>query len=219
MVKLDPSWKDPLELEFHKKYWLKLTDILRHQYLETKVFPPPKKIFRALDLVPLDNVKVVILGQDPYHNIGQANGLSFSVSEGIALPPSLKNIYKEIENDLQIKCLESGDLTRWANQGVLLLNSVLTVLAHQPASHTGLGWEQFTDAVIRLLNQRSENVVYMLWGRYAQMKGSIVDRNKNLILTSGHPSPYSSNLFFNNHHFSRCNAYLLKHAKTPIDWQ
>ena len=218
-IKLEDSWKLALSNEFTQPYWAKLTDILRHQYLETKVYPPPKKIFYALDTVPLDNVKVVILGQDPYHNPNQSNGMAFSVNDGVALPPSLKNIYKEIHNDLGITCHPSGELTRWAYQDVLLLNSVLTVLAHSPASHSGLGWERFSDAIIRVLNQRRKNIVYMLWGRYAQMKGSFIDTQNNLVLKSGHPSPLSSTLFFNNHHFSRCNDYLIKHDKAPIDWQ
>ena len=218
-VKLHQSWKEPLKEEFAKDYWIKLTDILRHQYLETKVYPPPKQIFRALDLVPLKRVKVVILGQDPYINKGQANGLAFSVNNDIVLPPSLRNIYKEIESDLHITLGKSGDLTRWANQGVLLLNSTLTVQAGISGSCGGLGWERFSDAVIRVLNQRRKNIVYMLWGRYAQMKGSFIDTQNNLVLKSGHPSPLSANLFFNNHHFSRCNEYLVKHDKTPIDWR
>lgn len=215
---MDLSWKLPLQDEFTKPYWKKLTDILRHQYLETTVYPHPKQVFRALDLVPFDKVKVVIIGQDPYFNPNQANGMAFSVKDGVPLPPSLRNIYKEINNDLGITCLESGDLTRWAEQGVLLLNSVLTVMAYQPASHTGLGWEQFSDSIIRLLNEQSKDIVYMLWGRYAQMKGAMINTRQNLVLMSGHPSPYSSNLFFNRHHFSRCNKYLEEHEKAPIDW-
>ncbi len=218
-IKLHDSWKSALSEEFSQPYWEKLTDTVRTQYQETKVYPPPKYVFRSLDLCPVAKVKVVILGQDPYHGINQANGLSFSVDNGVPIPPSLRNIFKEIENDLGIITLESGDLTRWANQGVLLLNSVLTVLANQPASHAGLGWEEFTDAIIRVLNEQSENIVFMLWGRYAQTKGSFIDDKKNLVLKSGHPSPYSSHFFFNRHHFSKCNDYLLTHNKTPIDWR
>jgi len=217
-VKIDPTWKKALKEEFKKDYWNSLTKTVREQYLKTKVYPPAKNIFRAFDLCPLDQVKVVIIGQDPYHGALQANGLSFSVNEDIPLPPSLQNIYKEIHNDLGITPLQSGDLTRWARQGVLMLNSVLTVLANQPASHGGLGWEQFTDAVIKVLNLKRSHIVYMLWGRYAQTKGEVIDKNKNLVLTSAHPSPYSVVNFYGNHHFSQCNEYLKKYGITPIDW-
>lgn len=218
-VQIDGSWKKALENEFQKPYWNTLTTSVRDQYLTTAVYPPPKNIFRAFDLCPLDKVKVVIVGQDPYHGKGQANGLSFAVNNGIALPPSLKNIYKEIHDDLGITPLPSGDLSRWSTQGVLMLNSVLTVLAGKPASHAGIGWEQFTDAVISTLNSKKEHVVYMLWGKYAQNKGAVINREKDLVLTSGHPSPYSVTLFFGNHHFSRCNEYLVQHGMTPIDWK
>lgn len=217
-VKLDQSWKEVLAPEFEKPYWEPLTTTVRKQYLETIVYPPAPQIFRALDLVPFDKVKVVIVGQDPYHGTKQANGLSFSVNDGITLPPSLKNIYKEIQSDLDIAPLPSGDLTRWADQGVLLLNSVLTVLASQPASHAKLGWEQFTDAIIGALNENRDHIVYLLWGKYAQTKGVVIDREKNLVLESAHPSPYSATMFFNQHHFSQCNAYLEKYGQTPIDW-
>jgi uracil-DNA glycosylase len=217
-VKIDPTWKKALQAEFEKEYWKSLTDSVRKQYQTTKVYPPAKNIFRAFDLCPLDKVKVVIVGQDPYHGALQANGLSFSVNDGIPLPPSLQNIYKEIENDLKIKPLPSGDLTRWAKQGVLMLNSVLTVLANKPASHSGMGWEQFTDAVIKTLNEHRTYIVYMLWGRYAQAKGEAIDRKKNLVLTSAHPSPYSVANFYGNHHFSKCNEYLKENGLTPIDW-
>jgi len=217
-IKLDQSWKEALSLEFEKTYWKELTNKVRNQYLTTKVYPPAPNIFRALDLVPFEEVKVVIVGQDPYHGANQANGLSFSVNDNITLPPSLKNIYKEIHNDLGITPLPSGDLTRWANQGVLMLNSVLTVLAGQPASHSKIGWEQFTDAIISSLNANRDHIVYVLWGKYAQTKGEVIDREKNLVLESAHPSPYSAAMFFNNHHFSRCNDYLEKYAETSIDW-
>jgi uracil-DNA glycosylase len=217
-IKLDPSWKEALEPEFSKPYWQTLTANIRHQYQTKQVYPPAQNIFRALDLCSLDSVKVVIVGQDPYHGAGQANGLSFSVNDGVTLPPSLKNIFKEISNDLGIEPLPSGDLSRWATQGVLMLNSVLTVLAGQPASHAGIGWEEFTDAVIQTLNERRTNIVYMLWGKYAQTKGAVIDRDKNLVLTSAHPSPYSVSLFFGKHHFSQCNQYLEKHGIKPIDW-
>lgn len=217
-VKLNPSWKKVLKLEFEKAYWETLTKTVKEQYLKTAVYPPAKYIFHAFDLCPLDKVKVVIIGQDPYHGVHQANGLSFSVNDGINLPPSLKNIYKEIHNDLGITPLQSGDLTRWANQGVLMLNSVLTVMANKPASHSGLGWEQFTDAVIKALSENRSNIVYMLWGKYAQAKGEVIDRDKNLVLASAHPSPYSATNFFGNHHFSKCNKYLEDHGLSPIDW-
>jgi uracil-DNA glycosylase len=217
-VKIDQTWKKALKAEFEKEYWKSLTKNVRGQYLKTKVYPPAKNIFRAFDLCPLDKVKVVIVGQDPYHGYLQANGLSFSVNDGIALPPSLQNIYKEIENDLKIKPSSSGDLTRWAKQGILMLNSVLTVLANQPASHSGIGWEQFTDAVIKTLNKHRSHIVYMLWGRYAQTKGEVIDLEKNLVLTSAHPSPYSVTNFYGNHHFSKCNEYLKKNGMISIDW-
>lgn len=218
-VKIEPSWKEILHGEFTKEYWQTLTMQVRQQYLTATVYPQPKDIFRAFNLCPFDKVKVVIVGQDPYHGQNQANGLCFAVNDGITLPPSLKNIYKEIQNDLGISPLPSGDLSRWAKQGVLMLNSVLTVMAGRPASHSGIGWEQFTDAVITALNSRREHIVYMLWGKYAQSKGSVIDRSKNLVLTSAHPSPYSATLFFGNHHFSTCNKYLQEHGMTPIDWR
>ncbi len=218
-VTIDPSWKHALASEFDKPYWEALTKKIREQYLTNKVYPPPKNIFRAFDVCPFDKVKVVIVGQDPYHGAEQANGLSFAVNDGIPLPPSLKNIYQEIHNDLGITPLPSGDLSRWASQGVLMLNSVLTVLANQPASHAGSGWEQFTDAAIQALNANRQHIVYLLWGKYAQAKGSVIDRKQNLVLTSGHPSPYSVSMFYGNHHFSQCNEYLAKHNMSPIDWK
>lgn len=217
-VKIDADWKKVLEGEFSKSYWEELTTKVREQYLSKKVYPPAKNVFAAFDLCPFDKVKVVIVGQDPYHGAKQANGLSFSVNDGIPLPPSLKNIYKEIHDDLGITPLVSGDLSRWAKQGVLMLNSVLTVLANTPTSHSGIGWEKFTDAVIQALNEKKKHIVYMLWGKYAQTKGAVINREDNLVLTSGHPSPYSATLFFGNHHFSKCNKYLEEHGITPIDW-
>jgi uracil-DNA glycosylase len=217
-VKIDASWKKALALQFEEGYWETLTNFVREEYKTKTIYPPAKNIFRAFDLCPFDKVKVVIVGQDPYHGARQANGLSFSVNDGISLPPSLQNIYKEISNDLGITPYPSGDLTRWAEQGVLMLNSVLTVLASTPASHAGKGWENFTDAVIQILNDNHKNIVYMLWGKYAQNKGLVIDREKNLVLTSGHPSPYSVSLFFGKHHFSRCNEYLKEHGMQPIDW-
>lgn len=218
-VKIDTSWKEALSSEFGKPYWDDLTTKVREQYQSQTVYPPAKNVFRAFDLCPFDKVKVVIVGQDPYHGRGQANGLSFAVNDGTRLPPSLQNIFKEIHNDLGIAPLPSGDLSRWAEQGVLMLNSVLTVLASKPASHAGIGWEYFTDAAIQALNDQREHIVYMLWGKYAKEKGSVINREKNLVLTSAHPSPYSANLFFGNHHFSQCNAYLEEHGMTPIDWK
>lgn len=218
-VKINETWKAVLKTEFQKSYWEELTEFIRSQYLSTKVYPPAKNIFRAFDLCPLDKVKVVIIGQDPYHGERQANGLSFAVNDGITLPPSLKNIYKEIQDDLGTTPLPSGDLSRWASQGVLMLNSVLTVAANIPASHKEKGWEQFTDAAIKSLNENREHIVYLLWGKYAQTKGEVINREKNLVLTSGHPSPYSAHLFFGNHHFSLCNKYLKKHGIKEIDWR
>lgn len=218
-VKIHPQWKTALQDEFSKPYWDSLTTFIRSEYSAKTVFPPAKDIFRAFDLCPFDSVKVVIIGQDPYHGDNQANGLSFAVNDGISLPPSLKNIYKEIHNDLGITPIQSGDLSRWSCQGVLMLNSVLTVLAHTSTSHTNKGWEQFTDAVIDSLNARRSHIVYLLWGKYAQAKGINIDRQKNLALTSAHPSPYSAQLFYGNHHFSQCNAYLTNHGITPIDWR
>lgn len=218
-VKIDPSWKKVVADEFSKDYWLSLTDFVREEYKGKTVYPPGSQIFRALDLCPFEKVKVVIVGQDPYHGPNQANGLSFAVNDGIPLPPSLQNIYKEIRADVGVEPYPSGDLSRWAKQGVLMLNSVLTVAAHSPASHKGRGWEQFTDAIIDRLNREKDHVVYMLWGKYAQAKGAVIDREKNLVLESGHPSPFSAQLFFGNHHFSQANAYLALNGEDPIDWR
>ncbi|MEP7167362.1 MAG: uracil-DNA glycosylase [Candidatus Woesebacteria bacterium] len=218
-VKIDPSWKAVLEPEFEQPYWQDLTGFVKEEYKTKTVYPPGNKIFRAFDMCPFEKVKVVIVGQDPYHGPNQANGLSFAVNDGIPLPPSLKNIYKEIQQDTGVVPIQSGDLSRWANQGVLMLNSVLTVAAHSPASHKGRGWELFTDAVIKRLNDERENIVYMLWGRYAQEKGENIDREKNLVLESGHPSPFSATLFYGHHHFSQANAYLALNGLDPIDWR
>lgn len=218
-VKIEQSWKDALTNEFNKEYFVKLTDFVRNEYMSDKnVYPAPKNIFNAFNLCPLDNVKVVIIGQDPYHEPNQAHGLCFSVLPPTPVPPSLVNIYKEIESDLGRKSVTNGDLTHWATQGVLLLNSTLTVRAHAAASHAGHGWEEFTDAVIRATATR-KNIVYMLWGSYAQKKAAFVNPNDNLVLKSAHPSPLSAYRgFFGNHHFSRANEYLSQHGKTPIDW-
>ena len=218
-VKIEQSWKDALSAEFDKDYFVKLTDFVRGEYLSGKtVYPEPKNIFNAFDLCPIDDVKVVIIGQDPYHEPGQAHGLCFSVLPPTPVPPSLVNIYKEIESDLGRKSVTNGDLTHWARQGVLLLNATLTVRAHAAASHAGHGWEEFTDAVIRAVATR-KNIVYMLWGSYAQKKAAFVNPNENLVLKSAHPSPLSAYRgFFGNHHFSRANQYLVQNGKMPIEW-
>lgn len=218
-VSIHPSWKKILSAEFEKEYWKELTSFVRSEYKKSKVYPPPKQLFSAFDACPFEDVVVVIVGQDPYHGPRQANGLCFSVSDDMTVPPSLKNIFKEINSDLGVKSQDSGDLSRWAKQGVLLLNSVLTVEAGKPASHKEKGWEIFTSAVIDALNSRKKNLVYMLWGKYAQQKGEAIDRSSNLVLTSAHPSPFSATAFFGNHHFSRCNEYLKVNEKRVIDWR
>ena len=219
-VKIEQSWKDVLSGEFEKDYFKKLTDFVRAEYLSGKIiYPEAKNIFNAFNLCPLSNVKVVIIGQDPYHEPHQAHGLCFSVESGVDFPPSLVNIYKEIESDIGHKSTTNGDLSAWARQGVLLLNSTLTVQAHIAASHSGRGWETFTDAVIRAVNETKKNVVYMLWGSFAQKKADFVDNQNNLILKSAHPSPLSAYRgFFGNHHFSRANEYLIQNGQKPIDW-
>ena len=217
-VKIEQSWKDALAGEFEKDYFVKLTDFVRGEYLSGKaIYPAPANIFNAFNLCPLDKVKVVMIGQDPYHEPGQAHGLCFSVLPPTPVPPSLVNIYKEIENDLGRPSVTNGDLTHWAEQGVLMLNATLTVQAHRAASHTGRGWEQFTDSVIRAVAER-ENIVYMLWGSFAQRKAEFVNPQNNLILKSVHPSPLSAHRgFFGNHHISRANEYLTAHGQTPIE--
>ena len=218
-VQIEESWKEALIPEFSKDYFIRLTDFVRKEYHETTVYPPGKLIFNAFNLCPFDKVKVVIIGQDPYHGPGQAHGLCFSVNDGIQPPPSLVNIFKEINSDLGKPIPQSGNLTRWAEQGVLLLNATLTVRAHQAGSHQKRGWEEFTDAVIRKLAEEKSNLVFILWGSYAQKKGAFIDKNKHLVLTSVHPSPLSAyNGFFGNHHFSLANDYLVKNGKTAIDW-
>lgn len=220
-VRLDPSWKAVLADEFSKDYMLALKAfLLKRKQSGSVIYPPGSHIFNALDYTPFDKVKVVILGQDPYHGPGQAHGLCFSVQPGIATPPSLQNIYKEIEKDLGIQQPPHGCLLSWAEQGVLLLNSVLTVEAAQAGSHQGKGWEIFTDRIIRELNQQREHLVFLLWGSYAQKKGAIIDRSKHLVLESPHPSPLSAHRgFFGNHHFSRANQYLAQHGVSAINWQ
>lgn len=219
-VRIDPSWKDVLEAEFEKEYFSRLTSFVREEYAgTTPIYPPAKLIFNAFDHCPFNNVKVVIIGQDPYHGAGQANGLCFSVNKGVPFPPSLLNIFKEIENDLGTPIPQDGDLTRWSDQGVLLLNATLTVRASQAGSHQKRGWEEFTDAVIRVLAERKENLVFILWGSYAQKKGAFIDRNRHLVLTSPHPSPLSAYQgFFGNRHFSTANKYLARHGKSEITW-
>ncbi|MGN1258291.1 MAG: uracil-DNA glycosylase [Candidatus Limisoma sp.] len=219
-VKIENSWKAVLSEEFEKDYFVRLTEFVREEYRTAEaVFPPGNKIFAAFDATPFDEVKVVILGQDPYHNYGQANGLCFSVGDSVQMPPSLVNIFKEVNADTGAPIPTSGDLTRWARQGVLLLNATLTVRAHQAASHQGRGWEQFTDAAVAALSARREQLVFLLWGNYAKRKGAVIDRSKHLVLESAHPSPLSAyHGFFGNHHFSRANAYLVEHGKTPIVW-
>lgn len=219
-VKIDPSWKEHIGVEFGKPYFEQLTSFVRHEYATQTCYPPGSLIFNAYNLCPFDKVKVVIIGQDPYHEPGQAHGLSFSVADGVALPPSLQNIFKEIQADLGKPIPASGDLTRWAKQGVLLLNATLTVRAHQAASHQRHGWEAFTDATIHALSEGRERLVFILWGGYARSKASLIDAKKHLILQSVHPSPLSANRggWFGNHHFSQCNAYLQQWGEAPIEW-
>lgn len=218
-VKIAEDWKRILQPEFDKPYFEELTGFVRSEYASQRIFPQGRNIFRAFDKCPFDRLKVVIIGQDPYHGDGQANGLCFSVNDGVAFPPSLQNIFQEVHDDVGAPVPISGNLDRWAEQGVLLLNSVLTVRAHEAASHGGRGWEQFTDAVVRAIAERKDGVVYMLWGSYAQRKGAIADPTRNLILKSVHPSPLSAYRgFFGSKHFSQANAYLASRGKEPIVW-
>ncbi|MDP4278569.1 MAG: uracil-DNA glycosylase [Bacteroidota bacterium] len=218
-VKIEKSWKTALEPEFEKQYFKQLTDFVRQEYTQKTIFPKGSLIFNAFDLCPLDQVKVVILGQDPYHEPGQAHGLCFSVPEATPFPPSLQNIFKEIRSDMGYEPIPDGNLERWARQGVLLLNATLTVRAHQAGSHQNKGWEAFTDAVVHYLAENRENLVFLLWGSYAQKKGEFIDANRHLILKSVHPSPLSAHRgFFGNHHFSQANNWLLSKGLSPIDW-
>lgn len=218
-VKIAESWKTVLEDEFAKGYFTDLTGFVRAEYMRARVFPQGGNIFRAFDKCPFDELKVVIIGQDPYHGVGQANGLCFSVNDGVEYPPSLQNIFKEVHDDTGAPTPASGNLDRWAEQGVLLLNAVLTVRAHEAASHAGMGWERFTDAVVRAIADHKTGIVYMLWGSYAQKKASFVDSSNNLILKAVHPSPLSAYRgFFGCRHFSQANEYLLSLGKTPINW-
>lgn len=218
-VRIEPGWKNALSEEWGKPYFAELVKFVRSEYASGTIFPPAGQIFAAFDACPFDKTRVVILGQDPYHDTGQANGLCFSVAQGVQPPPSLVNIFKEVNADTGAPIPLSGDLTHWAEQGVLLLNSVLTVRAHRPASHQGHGWETFTDAVIaKLANQRS-GLVFMLWGSYAIKKGAFIDRTKHLVLTSPHPSPLSAYRgYFGNHHFSLANKWLADHGVEPVKW-
>lgn len=229
-VRIEPSWKAALKDEFDKEYFRTLAEFVKGEYQHAIIYPPPKNIFRAFDLCPFDKVEVVILGQDPYHGPGQANGLCFAVCQGVALPPSLQNIFKELETDLgealparrslgKGEAKKGGSLESWAKQGVLLLNATLTVRARTAGSHQGKGWEEFTDAVIRKLSERREHLVFILWGNYAKAKGGSIDRTKHLVIESAHPSPFSAHSgFFGSKPFSRANDYLMEHNKKPIDW-
>lgn len=218
-VKIESSWEKVLKDEFSKDYFKELSGKVREAYLSGPVYPPPKLVFNAFELCPFDKVKVVILGQDPYHGPGQAHGLSFSVPNGIPTPPSLQNIYKEIKDDIGTDVPPSGNLERWAEQGVLLLNASLTVLPAQPNSHQGLGWETFTDAVIKTVSEQKEHVVFMLWGSFARSKAALIDWDKHLILEAPHPSPLSVHRgFFGCKHFSQANNYLKEHQLEPINW-
>jgi uracil-DNA glycosylase len=218
-VRIDESWRQVLQPEFDKPYFELLTSFVRQAYRTTQCFPPAGQIFRAFDLCPFDKVRVVIIGQDPYHDVNQAHGLCFSVQEGVPVPPSLVNIYKELSRDLGKPIPTSGDLTHWAEQGVLLLNATLTVQAHRAGSHQGKGWEEFTDAAIQALNKNRSNIVFMLWGSYAQRKGQFIDRRRHLVLTAVHPSPLSAYRgFIGCGHFSQANTYLQQHGQQPINW-
>lgn len=219
-VKIEPSWKKALSNEFDQPYFKELSDFVRKEYTTSTVYPPPKFVFRAFELTPFDSVKVVILGQDPYHGEGQANGLCFAVNHGIRLPPSVQNIYKEVQSDLgEPSHYPNGDLEEWARQGVLLLNATLTVRAKTPGSHQNKGWERFTDAVVKALSDQKENLIFILWGAYAQKKGAIIDSSRHLVITSPHPSPFSAHTgFFGSRPFSKCNYYLTLIGKEEIVW-
>lgn len=218
-VRIEESWKARLASEFEQPYFSALSSFVHDEYANARIYPPPGQVFRAFDECPFDQVKVVILGQDPYHGAGQANGLCFAVGAGVTTPPSLQNIFKEIEADLGRPVSRDADLSRWAQQGVLLLNATLTVRAGVAGSHQGRGWEQFTDAAVRALNARREHLVFMLWGNYAKQKGAHIDRAKHLVLEAAHPSPFSAySGFFGCKHFSKANEYLKVHGQTPIEW-
>lgn len=219
-VRVEASWKERLHDIFDSPLFTQLADFVRSQYLTKPIYPPPAKIFSALDACPFSAVRVVILGQDPYHGPGQANGLCFSVEKGVRLPPSLQNIYKELHDDLGIPIPSHGDLSCWAKQGVLLLNATLTVEAHKAGSHQKKGWEAFTDAIVERLSQEREGLVFLLWGSYAQQKGAVIDRTKHLVLSAPHPSPFSAARgFFGCRHFRQANAFLVSRGQEPIDWR
>lgn len=218
-VRIEPSWKQALAAEWDKPYFSQLASFVHQEYRTATVYPPAKQIFAAFDACPFEDVKVVILGQDPYHGPGQANGLCFSVAPIVAIPRSLINIFKEIHDDTGRPIPQNGDLTRWAQQGVLLLNATLTVRAHEAGSHQNRGWELLTDAAIEQLSRNRSGIVFILWGAYAGRKRQLIDESKHLVLSSAHPSPLSASRgFFGNHHFSRANAYLLQHGKIPVEW-
>ncbi len=218
-VRIEESWKNILSQEFEKEYFINLVNFVKHEYKTQKIYPPGKLIFNAFEHCPFDKLKVVIIGQDPYHGEGQAHGLCFSVNDGVRKPPSLVNIFKELNADLGIETPESGNLEHWAKQGVLLLNATLTVRASAAGSHQKKGWEEFTDAVIKAVSDNKEGVVFILWGGYAQRKGAVIDENKHYVLKSAHPSPLSAyNGFFGNKHFSKTNDYLSKIGREPISW-
>ena len=218
-VKIEESWKRALAAQWESEGFRRLTDFVRSEYATRQVFPPASRIFAAFDACPFDEGKVVILGQDPYHDVGQATGMCFSVADGVPMPPSLVNIFREVSSDTGAPMPSSGDLGRWAGQGVLLLNATLTVRAHCPASHAGMGWEEFTDEAVRRLNADRSGLVFMLWGSHAQRKGAFIDRSRHLVLSSPHPSPLSAYRgFFGNHHFSLANDWLVKHGQAPIKW-
>lgn len=220
-VKIEASWKEALKDEFAKPYFKNLISFIKQEKADKKtIYPPGPLIFNAYNTTPIDQVKVVILGQDPYHNPGQAMGLSFSVPQGVKIPPSLRNIYKELQTSQGIAPAQHGDLTKWADQGVFLLNAMLTVERNQPGSHQRSGWQFFTDASIKAISDHRENVVFLLWGAFAKKKSDLIDGSKHLILSSAHPSPFSADRgFFGNKHFTEANAYLEEHGQTPIDWQ
>jgi uracil-DNA glycosylase len=218
-IRIEEGWKKALSHEWEEPYFKELTAFVGERYRNARIYPPGSRIFAAFDECPFNNVKVVILGQDPYHGPGQANGLCFSVNPGVAMPPSLINIFKEIQSDTGAPMPDNGDLSRWASQGVLLLNATLTVEEHRAGSHQGKGWETFTDHVISTLSQQRDNLVFILWGSYAKSKSALINHQRHMVLTSPHPSPLSAHRgFFGNHHFSTANAYLASHGRTPIIW-
>lgn len=218
-LKIEPSWQEALQEEFNKSYFKDLTETVKQAYLNEVIYPHPKNIFNAFTFCSFDKVKVVVLGQDPYHGTGQAHGLSFSVPDGIKIPPSLQNIYKEMKNDIGKEIPTSGNLEHWAKQGVLLLNATLTVKANLAGSHQDIGWETFTDTIIKTISDKKEHVVFILWGKYAQAKANLINQNKHLILTAPHPSPFSAYTgFFGSKPFSKTNEYLEKHGLNKIKW-